>query len=1431
MKRGKILKISLFLVILGILVLSGRTLFQREGNRVRGTAINSNIPRIESSVRHAEPVPVEITQTAGEGTERSHRLFRTAEVLWNQPGAEEAFARFHDWAENYIRVADAQKPTLEAEGIGLAQNRRDALIQLIQSDPERALALAVPMAVRESLPSTIVALLEERVAGRGRLAVLGALVEPGHEKELPATFRTANLGGTEYKAFVYGRRLGQPTRDNVPMQGIALNKLLAIREDPVRILEEVEATKATQKVIDPVCSVSGLPASINHEQIAAEIASELVFVCRASHAVQLNENLTAAEEGPVGPVQGQDAEASTWTEGQKKVILIRVDFPDLVGTPLSDSAAITLLNNLDLFYKEMSYGRAGFFTNGAGSEFTPTFRMPQPASWYGTNDNYNQLRTDARNAATALGYVLSSYDRDVICMGSVQGFNWAGLAYIGAGGAWLRNSFSTGVAGHELGHNWGLNHANFWDTSGQSVIGPGTSTEYGDSFDTMGSASAGNNHFNARYKNYLNWLTSNDVVTATSNGTYRIYAHDNPNSYGARGLRIIMNTSTNYWVEFRQKFTGNKWLMNGAGLRWAQNGNQRSQLLDTTPGSSDAKNDSAIVIGRTFSDKVSGIHITPIGKGSTSPESLDVVVNLGSFPSNLAPLVDVSPGATTAAVGATLDFLANASDPDGDVLAYYWNFGDGNFGTNGPAASKSWTSAGEYVVRCVVSDMKGGEASKSIIVTIGSPTTFRLSGRVLDTNGPVQAVRVYVSTSRMAYTDSDGTYTIVGIPAGTYTVNASLQDYVFASSGFTNPVSVAQNVANIDFAANLTSYTAPNITTQPLSQTVNPGTNVTFTVAATGTTPIYYQWRFNGGNIAGANGATYTRNNVQAANAGNYSVVVSNIVGTAVSANAILTINTPPSISAQPQNQNIIAGTTATFSVSAMGSAPLSYQWRLNGTNLPGAISSSYTKSNAQAADAGTYSVVVANSLGSVTSAPAALTLNFALVANASYGGTVTKSPDASSYPANAIVTLTASSISVFPFSGWSGDASGTNNPLTVIVNSNKTIYANFVSPVSDLIIDNPSAYFTGSWTTDSAPADKYGSDYEYASTSANGVSATATFVPNITVSGRYDVYVWFPTITKGAPNANFVLSDVDGAVTNTVNMSGGSGGWQLLATGAAFAQGTNGYLRLNNTGAGGKSVAADAVRLVYSEDQAGSPPIITTAPQDQTVPAGQSATFNVGVTGTAPVAYQWCLNGAALWGSTNSSLLITNSQSTNVGLYNVIVTNVSGTATSTVAALTVLFPPSIVAQFQSQRVLEGSSLEFTLTAEGTQPLAFQWLFNSIVMPGKTGPSLLLSDVQPANAGEYSVTLSNMAGMVTSAPASLVVSTRPMFGSNFLIANGHPVFTLTGTPGDRYVIEFSTNLVTWTDGPWLTNTTGFVEFTDIDSTNYRQRFCRCRLLP
>jgi hypothetical protein len=165
------------------------------------------------------------------------------------------------------------------------------------------------------------------------------------------------------------------------------------------------------------------------------------------------------------------------------------------------------------------------------------------------------------------------------------------------------------------------------------------------------------------------------------------------------------------------------------------------------------------------------------------------------------------------------------------------------------------------------------------------------------------------------------------------------------------------------------------ITNQPASQTVVVGSNVTFTVGVSGYTPLSYQWRFNGGNISGATASSYTKNNVQTTSTGSYSVVVTNVYGSATSANAVLTVHAPPVVTVQPANAFAGFGLSATFRVTATGDATLSYQWRFNGTNLADATTSTLTIATAQAANAGTYAVVVTNLYGTVTSSNALLTV------------------------------------------------------------------------------------------------------------------------------------------------------------------------------------------------------------------------------------------------------------------------------------------------------------------------------------------------------------------------------------------------------------------------------------------------------------------------
>src|SRR5207245_1331650 len=132
--------------------------------------------------------------------------------------------------------------------------------------------------------------------------------------------------------------------------------------------------------------------------------------------------------------------------------------------------------------------------------------------------------------------------------------------------------------------------------------------------------------------------------------------------------------------------------------------------------------------------------------------------------------------------------------------------------------------------------------------------------------------------------------------------------------------------------------------TQPANQTVTAGQTATFTVVATGTAPLSYQWQKNGANLAGATSSSYTTPVTTTSDSGStFAVVVNNMAGTVTSAVATLTVNAAavaPTITTQPANQTVTAGQTATFTVVATGTAPLSYQWQEDGADVGEATSS-----------------------------------------------------------------------------------------------------------------------------------------------------------------------------------------------------------------------------------------------------------------------------------------------------------------------------------------------------------------------------------------------------------------------------------------------------------------------------------------------------------
>ena len=167
-----------------------------------------------------------------------------------------------------------------------------------------------------------------------------------------------------------------------------------------------------------------------------------------------------------------------------------------------------------------------------------------------------------------------------------------------------------------------------------------------------------------------------------------------------------------------------------------------------------------------------------------------------------------------------------------------------------------------------------------------------------------------------------------------------------------------------------------SISGQPQSQAVSVGNTAVFSVATLGTPPFFYQWQFNSANIAGATQQTLTLTNVQIANSGNYSVLVSNLSSLEASSSAFLTVNLgPPVITANPQSWVEAAGDHTAFSVKASGATPINYQWFYNGAPVPGGTNSSLVLTNVQLANQGSYYVTLTNAVGWTNTSPATLTV------------------------------------------------------------------------------------------------------------------------------------------------------------------------------------------------------------------------------------------------------------------------------------------------------------------------------------------------------------------------------------------------------------------------------------------------------------------------
>lgn len=197
--------------------------------------------------------------------------------------------------------------------------------------------------------------------------------------------------------------------------------------------------------------------------------------------------------------------------------------------------------------------------------------------------------------------------------------------------------------------------------------------------------------------------------------------------------------------------------------------------------------------------------------------------------------------------------------------------------------------------------------------------------------------------------------------------------FIAAFARFLTIVSATVGLATALHAAS----SAPSISKQPISQTVVAGKAATFSVTAAGTAPLSYQWSKNSSPISGATSASYTTPATSASDSGSrFAVTITNALGSVTSAAATLTVNVPPSIATQPASQTIVAGQTATFTVVAVGTSLLTYQWKKNGSQIKGATLLSYTTPAMTQSNSGaSFTVTVTNVAGTATSNSAVLTV------------------------------------------------------------------------------------------------------------------------------------------------------------------------------------------------------------------------------------------------------------------------------------------------------------------------------------------------------------------------------------------------------------------------------------------------------------------------
>lgn len=513
--------------------------------------------------------------------------------------------------------ADAnEKAQFEEDLINLAADRQQVLLSLIEDSPGKILRLALPRKLSKGLPDKVLDHLEQHVELEGELEV-------------------------SYEDYADGRH--------------KLRHILQTKTDRIE-LQLAEHARTMQSGM----RVRARGWLFKH---GGETVGSLV----------MNDSPNSLELLADGATTTTTSVSTTTTLpntlGKQDVLVLLVNFQDNPVQPWTPQQAEEMVfGTVNDYYQENSNGKTLLSGDVYGY-----YTLPIDA----TCDSW-AIHVNAQQAAEAQGVDLSAYNRMVYIFPEISSCGWTGKGTLGGtvSLAWINGSLSLRTVGHELGHNFGLHHAEQLEC-GSDIIGDNCiSITYGDSLDIMGESGV-TGHFNSFNKELLGWLTSasGEVITAGGDGSYLLEPYETAPMGAAKGLKVLrgIDSSTGkqlwYYLEYRQALGFDSFLdakpgiTNGVVLRLATESDiQSSQMLDMTPASTRYDlDDAALLAGRSYSDPDAGVTITTEWADATGASVHISFSEQSCIPAN--PILSLSPDVSTwVAAGSAVMYTATVTN-------------------------------------------------------------------------------------------------------------------------------------------------------------------------------------------------------------------------------------------------------------------------------------------------------------------------------------------------------------------------------------------------------------------------------------------------------------------------------------------------------------------------------------------------------------------------------------------------------------------------------------------------------------------------------------------------------------------------------------------------------------------------------------------------